>query len=150
MAKFVFKMENILEIKRKLEEQAKIAYAEALAALAEQERILSELKDKRHEYEMRLTGEIQSVLKIDDIRTLDSAIEVMKYKIQVQIGQMEQAKVVVERARVALQSAAVERKTYEKLKEKAFEEYKKELNIQEKKEIDELVSYTYGVREEIE
>lgn len=150
MAKFVFKMENILEIKRKLEEQAKIAYAEALAALAEQERILSELKSKRHEYEMRLTGEIQSVLKIDDIRTLDSAIEVMKYKIQVQIGQVEQAKVVVERARVALHSIVVERKTYEKLKEKAFEEYKQELNLQEKKEIDELVSYTYGVREEIE
>lgn len=150
MAKFVFKMENILEIKRKLEEQAKIAYAEALAALAEQERILSELKDKRHEYEMRLTGEIQSVLKIDDIRTLDSAIEVMKYKIQVQIGQVEQAKVVVERARVTLHSIVVERKTYEKLKEKAFEEYKQELNLQEKKEIDELVSYTYGVREEIE
>ena len=149
MAKFVFKMENILEIKRKLEEQAKIAYAEALAALAEQERILSELKSKRQEYEMRLTGEIQSVLKIDDIRTLDSAIEVMKYKIQVQIGQVEQAKVVVERARVALHSIVVERKTYEKLKEKAFEEYKQELNLQEKKEIDELVSYTYGVREEI-
>ena len=37
----------------------------------------------------------------------------------------------------------VERKTYEKLKEKAFEEFKIEVNAQEKKEIDELVSYKF-------
>ena len=39
--------------------------------------------------------------------------------------------------------AMVERKTHEKLKEKAFEEFKQELLHEESKEIDELVSYTY-------
>lgn len=37
-----------------------------------------------------------------------------------------------------------ERKIYEKLREKAFEEFKQELNAQEKKEIDELVSFNYN------
>ena len=37
----------------------------------------------------------------------------------------------------------VERKTQEKLREKAFEEFKQELAYAEGKEIDELVSYTY-------
>lgn len=44
-----------------------------------------------------------------------------------------------------MQNAMVERKTYDKLKEKAFEEFKIELNAQEKKEVDELVSYRFGV-----
>ena len=37
-----------------------------------------------------------------------------------------------------------ESKTQEKLREKAFEQFVKEENKRESKEIDELVSYTYG------
>ena len=37
-----------------------------------------------------------------------------------------------------------ERKTYEKLKENAFEEFKKEQNAEEQKEISELVSFRFG------
>ena len=37
-----------------------------------------------------------------------------------------------------------DRKIHEKLKEKAFDEFKLELNDQEKKEIDELVSFNYN------
>ena len=38
----------------------------------------------------------------------------------------------------------IERKTHEKLKEKAFEDFQKELKATEAKEIDELVSFTYN------
>jgi flagellar FliJ protein len=38
----------------------------------------------------------------------------------------------------------IDRKTHEKLKENEFEEFKIELNNQEKKEIDELVSFTHN------
>ncbi len=40
----------------------------------------------------------------------------------------------------------MERKTHEKLKEKAFEEFLMEEKRQESKEIDQLTSYTYGQR----
>ena len=39
-----------------------------------------------------------------------------------------------------------ERKIHEKLKENSFEEFVREINAAESKEIDELVSYTYGER----
>ena len=39
-----------------------------------------------------------------------------------------------------------ERKTHEKLKEKAFEQFLQEEKQRESKEIDELTSYTYGQR----
>lgn len=42
-----------------------------------------------------------------------------------------------------LNDAVKERKTYEKLRENAFEDFMQEMNAQESKEIDELVSYSY-------
>ena len=42
-----------------------------------------------------------------------------------------------------------DRKTHEKLRENAFDEFLMELSAEEKKEIDELVSYKYGPVEEL-
>jgi flagellar FliJ protein len=42
----------------------------------------------------------------------------------------------------------VERKAQEKLREKAFDEFKLEVAAQEGKEIDQLVSFTYHDRQE--
>ena len=51
MTKFVYKMQNILDIKFKLENQAKTSYANARAKLEEEEEKLRTLKAKREEYE---------------------------------------------------------------------------------------------------
>ena len=59
---------------------------------------------------------------------------------------MRKAEEAVERARQILQEYMIERKTHEQLREAAFEEFKKELAKEESKEVDELVSYTYGQR----
>ena len=74
----------------------------------------------------------------------EDAIEIIKYRMQEQMVVIRDAQMKVERARQALNDAIVERKTYEKLREKAFEDFKIELNAQEQKEVDELVSYTFG------
>lgn len=49
----------------------------------------------------------------------------------------------LEMARKELNQIMVERKTHEKLRERAFEEFKQEIAQAEGKEIDELVSYNY-------
>ena len=54
------------------------------------------------------------------------------------------ARRLVEEARQKLNEAMIERKTHEKLREKKFEEYMQEYNAEESKEIDQLVSYTFG------
>ncbi len=50
----------------------------------------------------------------------------------------------VEVAREHLNEAMKERKTFEKLREHAFEKFRLEENLREQKEVDELVSYRYG------
>ena len=56
----------------------------------------------------------------------------------------------VEASMKRLADAVKERKVQEKLKEKAFEQFLQELNAQEMKEIDEVVSFNYNDREEDE
>ncbi len=141
-------MENILEVKRKLENQAQSAYALALAKVQEEEEKLQQLSSRKTGYEKKLAENMLEFLQIQEIKRLEDAVELMKYRILEQKVVLENAKIQAERARVKLQEAMVERKTYEKLKEKAFEAFKLEVNAQEKKEVDELVSYKFAVPNE--
>ena len=75
MAKFIFKMQNILEIKRKLEDQAKSVYADALAVLDREQNKLKLLETKKDEYERRLTQMMSDVLELEKIKFNEDAIE---------------------------------------------------------------------------
>ena len=143
MAKFVYKMENILSVKYKLEDQAKNVFAEANMVLNEEEEKLSNLYARKEEYERQLSGQVTGALKVLEIRRIAEAVEVMKYYIKMQIIAVNSAKQQVEKARIKLNQAMVERKIQEKLKEKAYEQFVEELNQAERKEIDELVSFKY-------
>ena len=143
MAKFIFKMQNILEVKEKLEEQAKGEYAIAIKELELEKEKYHRLEEKRENYEDKLTDLVHDSLRIAEICHMENAVEVMKFRMQEQLKIIQIAERKVENARQKLNNAMVERKTYEKLKEKAFEEFKIEVNSQEKKEIDELVSYKF-------
>ena len=53
----------------------------------------------------------------------------------------------LETARIRMQNAITERKIHEKLRENAFEKFVKEEAMNEAKEIDELTSYKYGLKQ---
>lgn len=144
MAKFIFKMQNILEVKLKLEDQAKTVYASAVEALEREKEKQRQLEEKKESYEERLTELMYESLKVSEICRMENAVEIMKYRIHEQMIAVRNAQLQLDKAQKKLHEAMVERKTYEKLKEKAFEEFKLEVNAQEKKEVDELVSYTYS------
>ena len=147
MAKFIFKMQNILAVKYKLEDQAKSRYGMAMAKLRREEEIQRQLCQKKAGYELQLGEKVADTsagLNIMEIRQLEDAVETMKYKISIQKIEVNRAEHQVNMARMQLDEAMKERKTYEKLKEKAFEEFKKEIESEERKEIDELVSFKFG------
>ena len=54
MARFRYRMQNILDISEKLESQAKIAYSLASQALLEEQEKLQQLIIRRAQYEMEL------------------------------------------------------------------------------------------------
>ena len=144
MAKFKYRMQSILEVKKKLEEQAKNEFAAARAVLNEEEEKLEQLKKRKEAYEDEGRALRENTLNIMDIIENKEALLRMDEFIADQQLNVKRAQDRMEEARLALQNAMQESKTQDKLREKAFEQFVKEENKRESKEIDELVSYTYG------
>ncbi len=143
MAKFVYRMQSILDIKYKLEEQEKSAYSIAAQKLQEENKKLQKLMLRRMEYEKRAAELSVGKINVRAIQENKHAIDVMKSLIRDQIMKVHVAEKNVELARKRLQAVMVERKSHEKLREKAFEQFQAELAQEESKEIDQLVSFTY-------
>lgn len=148
MAKFIYRMQSILDIKYKLEEQAKTAYGVANQRLQEENTKLQQLMMRRIEYEKHASELALGKLDVREIAANKRAIDTMKSLIHDQIMRVHAAEKSVELARKRLNEVMVERKAHEKLREKAFETFKEELAAEEAKEIDQLVSFTYHSREE--
>lgn len=148
MAKFIYKMQNLLSIKLKLEEQAKNAFGEARARLNQEEEKLSMLEEQKQGYERQLSESIAGKLNIREIRQTEEAVEIMKYKIRMQSIAVTTAMQQLELARVKLNEAIQERKIQENLREQAFLTFMEELKAEEQKEVDERVSFMYRDSEE--
>lgn len=146
MAKFKYKLQNVLDIKYRIEDQARAVFAAAQAKLDEEEHKRDLLIERRAEYEQKGRKLREDVLNPYDMRDNDRAIENIKGQIKEQEKNVEAARKGVEQARMQLTDAMQERKIHEKLKENSFVEFMHEVNAAESKEIDELVSYTYGER----
>ncbi len=147
MAKFIYKMQNILDIKCQMEEQAKITYSLARKKLDDEEEKLRVLLNRKHEYEENYRELASSVLDVLSIVNCKKAIDLTKEKIKKQYIEIHVAEKNLEVARIKLNDVMVDRKTYEKLKEHEFDNFLRELDEQEKKEIDELVSYRYNKKD---
>ncbi len=144
MAKFIYRMQNILDIKYKLEDQAKTQVALARQKLEEEQSVLKAMEEKKEGYENRLRGNIVEKLNVITIRELETGIDILKEKIQIQQKEVIKANKRYEAAMDNLKNLMIERKTHEKLKENKFEEFVKEVNDEENKITDELVSFRYN------
>lgn len=139
-------MQSLLDIKSKLETQAKQEFAAAKMALDIENERLEELKKRKASYEAEAEALLNGALKVQDIRDNKNAILKMDDYIVIQKQQIRAAEAKVEAARQKLTGLMQERKMHEKLKEHAFEAFLEEEKKQEGKEVDELTSYTYGQR----
>ncbi|MBR1893587.1 MAG: flagellar export protein FliJ [Lachnospiraceae bacterium] len=146
MGKFRYRMQNILDLKLKLEEQAKMEYAEQRKRLTEAEQKEQELRDQKDDYMDEAVRLRQDKLNILDIKGNVGALNTMDILIEKQVEVVRQEEEQLEERRARLENVMKERKAQEKLREKAFERYMHEENAAESKMIDELTSYTYGNR----
>ena len=144
MAKFVYRLQNILDVKIKLESQEKTNFSTALAKLNEEEEKLTRLHEllakREEEYRKQSVGK----LNISELKFAKENVDYTKSMIEEQKKEISKARKAMEIARERLNEAMKERKIHEKLKDNAFEEFLHEENEAEKKEIDQLVSFRYN------
>lgn len=143
MAKFVYRMQNILDLKQKIEEQEKANFGMATARFNEEQNKLRDLMIRQAGYERRLKELSVGDIDIKEIKTCKSAITSMKVALRDQMFEVSKAQKAMENARKRLNTVMMERKMHEKLREHAFEEFLDDIDREESKITDELVSYSY-------
>lgn len=148
MAKFFYRMQNILNIKYKLEEQAKQEFSNAQNRYRQEEERLEMLKRRKLAYTEEMRGHARERLNVLELERCNEGIAILNMQIREQKEVVFRAMTEMDKARVRLNQSMQERKTHEKLKEHQFESFLQELNAEEMKEIDELVSYQHNTSEE--
>jgi len=144
MAKFVFNFEQLLDIKRKMENQAQMTLGKRIQELEDSVQKLKKSKqlyDKSiREFELSLNkGRIDPL----EIQRLNHYIGYFKNQIHIGEKEVIQKENAVKKAKEEVKKALQERKTYEILKDKAYEAYLEAEKQQEAKTIDEIVSFKY-------
>jgi len=161
MAKFIYKMQSLLNIKEKLEDQAKSAFGLAKAALNEEESKLAGFYQKKNQYVEEKREAMASISpnmsegrtvkqQLQQISQLEQAVKTMEYRIAEQILVVKQAEKNVQAARARMENAMKERKVQEKLREHAYEDFLKEMEAADQQEINELVTFRFGSAKERE
>ena len=148
MAKFFYRMQNILDVKYKLEEQAKQEYMSVRVRLDEAMDVLHAFENRKDMYMDEYRNLVSQKLKVLEIEECKNAIILMDEYILEQNRLIDKIQNELDLATKKLNHAMQERTVHEKLKEKQFETFLQELNLEEIKEIDELVSYQYNEKEE--
>ncbi len=149
MARFRYSLQSILDIKLKMETQAKQEFSMAKILLDEENRKLEMLFQRKAEYEDEARELLSGTLKVREIEDSQNAILTMEQYIILQKERVTIAQKRLDEAREKMTELMKERKTHETLQEKAFEEFLWEENKQESKSIDELTSYSYGQKRQV-
>lgn len=144
MAKFLYRMQNILNIKYKLEEQAKQQYMEVRSRLNEANDVLDGFVRRKEYYMNQYRDLVSSRLEVLQIEQCKNAIIIMDEYIFNQQNIVKAIEDELERATEHMKEAMKERKIHEKLKDNQFEEFLQEINHEEALEVDQLVSYQYS------
>lgn len=144
MAKFVFSFEQLLSIKRKVEKQEQMKLGRAMQELSA---LMAQLEVFKYNYQDAL-GKLQKSLNSghinpSEIKLSNESVAYYHQQVVDHTQKVEKAELKVEEAKESVKKALQERKTYEILKDKAYEQYLEEEKQAEAKLIDEIVSFKY-------
>lgn len=144
MAKFKFRLKQILELKIKMEDNLKNELGKAQRKLAEEEKLLEYLKLLEEENIKDFNLQANKGISVDHLKMHISYISLIRGKIALQKENVNYAQHVVDKVRGELIKIMQERKILDKLREKKFNLFKKEQAKLEQKLNDEIISYKLG------
>lgn len=149
MPRFSYSLQSVLDIKMKLENQAKLEFSGAVNELNTENEKLEALYARKSQYENEHEKLLNGKLNILEIEAAKNAVFIMDEYIVLQKENIKKAEKKVDLAREKLRELMTDRKAHEALREKAFQEFIAEENRSESKEVDELTSYTYGQKRQV-
>lgn len=142
LAKFKFRLQRVLEVKEKVEDEKKNIYAEHRKQLEEENRRLERLVEDMEEAKSSKDSINSGSLRISQLSSYSDYMQGLHLMIDKQSVKVVDTEKEVESVRMQLLEATKERRILENLKLKSFEEYKYELKQEEDKMTDQFVSYS--------
>jgi len=144
MAKFNFRLQQILNIREQFERKKELEHADAIRKREIERRKLRELIAKKDEEIDSLREVVSTSIDPTTVRLHNNSIEGLKIKIVEQEARVAEADAFVEKKRQELVKAMQERKAMDNVRDSAFEEFTEEEKLAEARQVDELVSYKYA------
>ncbi|HOT75946.1 MAG TPA: flagellar export protein FliJ [Candidatus Wallbacteria bacterium] len=140
MKKFSFKLDSLLNVRKKREELVIQELAEAQMA---EQRIHGQINDTRNTIALMIEESksyLKSSINVESLLLSRNYIEFLKRKLAELEARLEEAKQKTLKIKEKLSEAVKERKIIETLKEKQFAQYKKEYNKQDNAQMDEIAN----------
>ncbi len=141
MAGFKFRLEKVLLYKEQLEKEVKAKLAELNAQREQLKKRYESLKQDELFQEQKLSQ--TPVNEMGERWLLDNYIKALRQDIQQTQKNISMLEMQIEKNRKELAEKAKDRKIMEKLKEKHFEYYKKEEQLKEQRNLDEIASIRF-------
>lgn len=141
MAKFNFRLQTLLNVKKQLEEIVKNELGAAIRELEKQKAVLNEIRLAIASQENEYRKEGVRKIRLSKLKQRLEYIKSMYEKENIQQQRVNEAIRNVDKIRARLIEIMKERKLLEKLREKELLEFKKEQDRIERVRIDELAGY---------
>lgn len=145
MKKFSFPLDTVLNYKDQILDNLKSEHALILAHVTEQEQKILTLSEQRGAACTRFREETHCGMTVSAMREYESYITYMQQRILYEEGTLLKLKKKEEHKRNEVVEARKEKASIEKLKEKKFDQYNKEVLRSEELFIEEFVSNTMSV-----
>ena len=134
MKKFKFSLEKVLSLREFEQNQAQIELGKAQS-------VVNDLNNKIKFIALEIVKSNESRANSTDLNfllSIENYVNGLNYKKEILLEELAKAQLVLEEKRAIVVEAIKKRKSLEKLKEKQFEEYKKQYNLEEEKILDEI------------
>lgn len=146
MASFRFRLQKLLDLKQQMEDKVKNELGLAIKAHEEERRKLAEIDAGILRLSEDFRNACSGTIRPEKIQEIRAWLEVQKNARERQLEVVKRSSENVDKIRARLVAAMQERKVLANLREKEFERFRKQEEMNERKLTDELVSYKESVR----
>jgi flagellar FliJ protein len=143
LAKFKFRMEQMLNIKRQMEESIKNDLANAIRVVELEKEKLNSLTTQKNDSIEQFRELMGKGVSVQKMKEYNAFIDSLENRMTSQKKAIIEAETVADKIRERLVQVVKEKKMLEKLKEKKFEEWKFEQQKKEELALGEIAGYKY-------
>jgi flagellar FliJ protein len=143
MAKFSFEFQSVLNLKKQIETQEQMILGKLMNQLQWEEQTLEQLVKEEQKFINDFYKQNGQSVKAKALIELNHTIKFYNNRKKEQQLVVGKAKEAVIEQRSILTKSVIERKSYEKLREKAVERYQETVKSEENRLVDGIVSYQY-------